>query len=326
MQAKLFNDPNSGYDVLIASDAVGMGLNLNIRRIVFETVKKFDGKEITYVSIPQIKQIAGRAGRYGFDNSVGEVTALESHDLRYVQKAMPTPSVELEVAGLQPTMEMVEQFAHQLPDIKQFEKLLEKFEDLARVDGQYFLCNFDTQKIIAKSIEHVNLTIPERFGFVTSPTNTSDAKLMGFIKTFAKRHAERNPISLSSILRFDPKIPEDMQALSYIESKHRVIMLYLWLSYRFPETFLNTEEALEMKSKCETIIHNSLQSMRFSRKRHRVTKSDVKGMSKALKQSKERRLAQEHKSEYYEKAKNYEKYEKKFEYDRSGNKLKNAVI
>ena len=28
MQAKLFNDPNSGYDVLVASDAVGMGLNL----------------------------------------------------------------------------------------------------------------------------------------------------------------------------------------------------------------------------------------------------------------------------------------------------------
>lgn len=33
-QANLFNDPNSGYDVLVASDAVGLGLNLNIRRVV----------------------------------------------------------------------------------------------------------------------------------------------------------------------------------------------------------------------------------------------------------------------------------------------------
>jgi ATP-dependent RNA helicase SUPV3L1/SUV3 len=42
---------------------------------VFETVKKFDGRDIGYVPIPQVKQIAGRAGRYGFENSIGEVTA-----------------------------------------------------------------------------------------------------------------------------------------------------------------------------------------------------------------------------------------------------------
>lgn len=42
-QAKLFSDPQSGFDVLVASDAIGMGLNLAIRRIVFSTVTKFDG-------------------------------------------------------------------------------------------------------------------------------------------------------------------------------------------------------------------------------------------------------------------------------------------
>ncbi|CAG8436566.1 7159_t:CDS:10 [Funneliformis mosseae] len=307
MQAKLFNDPNSGYDVLIASDAVGMGLNLNIRRIIFETVKKFDGKEIRYISIPQIKQIAGRAGRYGFDNPIGEVTALEPQDMRYVQKAMQTPSIELEVAGLQPTMEMVEQFAHQLSGIEQFEKLLEKFEDLARVDGQFFLCNFDSQKIIAKSIEHVDLTIPERFIFATSPINSSDPKLMLVIKKLAKYHSDHIPVSLGSILHLDAKVPRDIQSLSYIESKHRVIMLYLWLSYRFPETFLNIEEALEMKTRCEALIHESLQSLKFSRNRHRITKSDVKKMSKTFNQSQERQLAREHKSKYPKRIRNYEK-------------------
>ncbi|CAI2183490.1 16117_t:CDS:10, partial [Funneliformis geosporum] len=307
MQAKLFNDPNSGYDVLIASDAVGMGLNLNIRRIIFETVKKFDGKEIRYISIPQIKQIAGRAGRYGFDNPIGEVTALESQDMRYVQKAMQTPSIELEVAGLQPTMEMVEQFAHQLSGIEQFEKLLEKFEDLARVDGQFFLCNFDSQKIIAKSIEHVDLTIPERFIFATSPINSSDPKLMLVIKKLAKYHSDRIPVSLGSILHLDAKVPRDIQTLSYIESKHRIIMLYLWLSYRFPETFLNIEEALEMKTRCEALIHESLQSLKFSRNRHRITKSDVKKMNKTFNQSQEKQLAREHKSKYPNRIRNYEK-------------------
>ncbi|PKC66382.1 hypothetical protein RhiirA1_184643 [Rhizophagus irregularis] len=60
-----------------------------------------------------------------------------------------------------------------------------------------------------------------------------------------------------------------------------------------------------MKSNCETIIHQSLQSMKFSRKRHRITKSDVKDSKKALKQSKERRLAQENKPKYSVKIKTF---------------------
>lgn len=62
-QARLFNDPDSGYDVLVASDAIGMGLNLNIRRIIFQTLFKFTGGDEVTVSTSAIKQIAGRAGR-----------------------------------------------------------------------------------------------------------------------------------------------------------------------------------------------------------------------------------------------------------------------
>ncbi len=43
-QARLFNDPKSEYDILVASDAIGMGLNLNIGRIIFHTTLK--GKSI----------------------------------------------------------------------------------------------------------------------------------------------------------------------------------------------------------------------------------------------------------------------------------------
>ncbi|CAG8746194.1 14658_t:CDS:2, partial [Cetraspora pellucida] len=95
-QAKLFNDPNSGFDVLVASDAIGMGLNLNIKRIVFESVKKYDGIGIRHIPIPQIKQIAGRAGRFGTENTIGEVTAIEDMDLRYVHQAMEAPHKDLE--------------------------------------------------------------------------------------------------------------------------------------------------------------------------------------------------------------------------------------
>ncbi|MDP4145025.1 MAG: helicase-related protein [Bacillota bacterium] len=54
--------------VLISTDAIGMGVNLPIRRIIFMDVRKFDGNEIRYLTSQEVKQIAGRAGRKGIYN------------------------------------------------------------------------------------------------------------------------------------------------------------------------------------------------------------------------------------------------------------------
>ena len=120
----------------------------------------------------------------------------------------------------------------------------------------------------------------------------------------------------------------DIMIKSIIELHINNYNKYIENSYRFPETFLNTGEALEMKSKCEDIIHQSLQSMRFSRKRHRITKSDAKNVKKALNQSKDRKLAQENKSKYPERVKTYEKRsgDKFINKERSGDKIQNATI
>lgn len=63
LQATMFNDENNDFDVLVASDAIGMGLNLNISRIIFSTVRKFDGTEIRELTVSEIKQIAGKLFR-----------------------------------------------------------------------------------------------------------------------------------------------------------------------------------------------------------------------------------------------------------------------
>ncbi|KAL9096951.1 MAG: hypothetical protein Q9165_000915 [Trypethelium subeluteriae] len=65
-QARLFNDPDSDYDFLVASDAIGMGLNLSIKRIIFESTSKRRGRGggMSPLTVAEVKQIAGRAGRY----------------------------------------------------------------------------------------------------------------------------------------------------------------------------------------------------------------------------------------------------------------------
>ncbi|NMM62293.1 RNA helicase [Clostridium sp. P21] len=56
---------NKETKVLITTDAIGMGVNLPIRRIIFMDVKKFDGTEVRFLNSQEVKQIAGRAGRKG---------------------------------------------------------------------------------------------------------------------------------------------------------------------------------------------------------------------------------------------------------------------
>ncbi|KAJ0637670.1 putative RNA helicase [Helianthus annuus] len=67
-QATMFNDESSEFDVLVASDAIGMGLNLNISRIIFSEMEKFDGLEMRPLSVPEIKQIAGNCHFYNTTN------------------------------------------------------------------------------------------------------------------------------------------------------------------------------------------------------------------------------------------------------------------
>lgn len=69
MQATRFNDASSDFDVLVASDAIGMGLNLNISRIIFSTMKKFDGIEMRKLTVSEIKQIAGTSLVHALVNS-----------------------------------------------------------------------------------------------------------------------------------------------------------------------------------------------------------------------------------------------------------------
>ena len=58
-------------DYLVATDAIGMGINMDLDHVYFSNLKKFDGKKLRRLSLAEIGQIAGRAGRYLNDGSFG---------------------------------------------------------------------------------------------------------------------------------------------------------------------------------------------------------------------------------------------------------------
>ncbi len=76
-------------DYLIATDAIGMGLNMDINEIFFSNLKKFDGKKTRRLNLIEMSQIAGRAGRYKNDGgfgTTGECETLNSDEIEKIEK------------------------------------------------------------------------------------------------------------------------------------------------------------------------------------------------------------------------------------------------
>lgn len=71
-------------DILVATDAIGMGLNLPADKIIFTTSTKFDGRTTRTLTSEEVKQIAGRAGRFGLSKA-GLVSAIDIDSLKIIR-------------------------------------------------------------------------------------------------------------------------------------------------------------------------------------------------------------------------------------------------
>ena len=92
-QVELYQSGDANF--LVATDAIGMGINMDINNISFSNLKKFDGKKTRRLNLTEISQIAGRAGRHINDGNFGitgqcenlsadEIEKLEKHHLNKI--------------------------------------------------------------------------------------------------------------------------------------------------------------------------------------------------------------------------------------------------
>jgi ATP-dependent RNA helicase SUPV3L1/SUV3 len=77
-QVQMYQDGEVDY--LVATDAIGMGLNLDVTHVAFAALKKFDGRRRRRLTLSEIGQIAGRAGRHQKDGSFGVLSGLATSD------------------------------------------------------------------------------------------------------------------------------------------------------------------------------------------------------------------------------------------------------
>ena len=266
-QARRFNDPDSGYDILVASDAIGMGLNLNIKRIVFNSIFKFNGEKIIRLSHSEIKQISGRAGRRNSPYPNGEVTCLDFRDLGYIRRCLSTEVEPLRKAALVPTEAHIELFAQAIhsytsksanessvmnqPDLHE---ILRQFSAMATVKGDFFLGRQNEMATIAKRLKNIPIRLRDAYTMCLSPTTESSLKLL---ESFATKVSQGEVFGLPS--RPVPKKAKSFDDLSHLCNIYADVDLFMWLQFKFPPgNAVELAAALARKERTMEYINSAL--------------------------------------------------------------------
>ena len=165
-QARLFNEGIN--DIIIGTDAIGMGLNLQIQRIIFSESMKFNGNLLVYLEDPTVRQLAGRAGRFSSNIQEGLVTAFEKPVLDFVRGSYNSVPVPIEEATLSFTLEELHKIKENNPKYK-LKDILQHFFDTPVPAGFKYQ---DVQAIIRVS----NLITPlegyslrDQYSFLLAP-------------------------------------------------------------------------------------------------------------------------------------------------------------
>ena len=204
-------------EYIVSTDAIGMGLNLPIRRIIFMETEKFDGVERRDLKPEEIKQIAGRAGRFGMYNR-GYVGATQN--LTAIRAGLETvvPPLEYAVAGfsdlvLQVDFDLLEVLTqwNQMPTVEPYRRL-----DITRYIA-----------IISKMREMgFVLTREQELRAANIPFDETEDALRELFLHFLHRWQQGESIE-------QPGLPEDEPTLPELELHYKKLDLYFSFAKAF---------------------------------------------------------------------------------------------
>ncbi|MDQ7988521.1 MAG: helicase-related protein [Candidatus Dactylopiibacterium sp.] len=241
-QAQRFRDGDA--DVVVATDAIGMGLNLPIRRVVFTTAKKYDGISEDVLPAWLAHQIAGRAGRYGI-HEAGHIAGFDEHTHRQISRLMRTRADELPRRGffVTPSLHQLERIAGATGE-QALAKLLQRFTRNIDLNDDFFLPgNLDEQIERAQWLDTLRLTLAQRFTLSLVPISTRVGTLNAAWQAWAVKVAGNRACHLSEDIVAYERSKYPLQAAEDACKKYSA---YAWLGYRLPAFFPDAEAAVEI--------------------------------------------------------------------------------
>jgi ATP-dependent RNA helicase SUPV3L1/SUV3 len=252
-------------EVLVATDAIGMGLNIGpLRRVVFSTLHKFDGVRERPLTAMEIKQIAGRAGRFGHHDE-GLVTALPevgsyAQGVTVISQALTSETAKLGgKAYVRPNQETVLS-ASEVLRTDRLGRVLRHLNDTL-VAGHPDLRMADMEEMIelACLLDTVDTPILDRLSYAMAPVDGREQMAVELLLDWARQHARDGRV-------LPPNFGVNADLLK-LEARAKIATSWLWLAQRYPEIYKDVEAVGDLRASLNAKIEQQLVSTSSARRR-----------------------------------------------------------
>ncbi len=248
-------------EVLVATDAIAMGLNLPIKTILFARADKFDGENRRPLTASEIHQIAGRAGRYGIEEK-GYVGALTPDVLRMLHKQFPKPAHPLSLPfKIKASLDHILLVGSILEE-NSLENILNFFAEHMHFTGPFRAANLESMLEAAAIVDRYTLELPQKYHLASAPLTLKSPYLAAAFERYVRTLDAGKPVAY-----LPPKPPgeyaQSTEELLDAEDRVKEISLYLWLAYRFDAFFPDTVLAGRWRETLNRFIENSLKKSEF---------------------------------------------------------------
>jgi len=245
-EARRFRDGET--DVVVATDAIGMGMNLPIERLVFLEISKFDGTDTRLLNAAEIQQIAGRAGRRGLYEK-GLWNALEGKEIIASAVDLEIPQIEAVYAGFPESLITIE---GKLSGIISEWRNIEPPEGyiISALEHEYELCTYLEERTDDKRLIYRLITIP---------FDEEDKELRLLWNRLAATVLSGNPVKLAGMML---ELPYGSMSLTAAEKLYKEYDL----AYAFIEKFgdkAESETVLQYKKELSEIIAEILKTSKL---------------------------------------------------------------
>jgi ATP-dependent RNA helicase SUPV3L1/SUV3 len=250
--------------ILVATDAIGMGLNLPIRRVLFSTLTKFDGQGDRPLDESEVHQIAGRAGRYGmheegFAGVLKEAEPAAGRMLKELLRKSPRAPADFK-APVAPNGWHIDTISSRLHKTR-LREVLDVFMAQLKLDDAHFaVAELEQMLVLAEALDRsaAKLTLKERFVYAQAPVDTrTEAQVQAFLD-WSSSHALTGKAGR-------PWFLDDVDGHSRLERMEqalRACTLWLWLDLRFPGVYGHVDAVLALRGQLNDGIERQLKGKR----------------------------------------------------------------
>jgi ATP-dependent RNA helicase SUPV3L1/SUV3 len=251
-------------------------------------VSKYTSAGFFQLSVSTVKQIAGRAGRFGLHDGDpgGTCTTLHAADHPYLRKCLATPFAPLEFTRIGATTDSVITAMSVLPPKASLNTVMAAHSYIGRIPTFMRYATRSSQDVFDYVDRYwTNMNVADRLLLLYAPIPWRDQSTTAIIVCFLNMHGTSMSVDfmegikdtgyLQTMLQVEADMGKkpphsDIDTLMCLESFHKVIVFYIWMSFRSPVVYSEFLMVADLKLRLEKVLNWSLEGLSKNRGPRRV--------------------------------------------------------